>query len=77
MDYIIFILGYDLLHDWFNKFEDAPCDNVFEACTMIAREFNIYDIQNPAQCSTYEALQKWLEGHMEVVRFATHYYAIM
>lgn len=77
MDYITFVLGYDLLNDWFNSLEDAPCDNVFEACRMIAREFIAYDDKHPTECSEYEALQKWLETHMNVVKHATSYYGMV
>lgn len=76
MDYIIFILGYDLLHNWFDQFEDAPCDNVYEACTMIAREFNTYDMEHPTDCSQYDALRAWLKANWNVVKYATTYYAI-
>lgn len=76
MDYIIFILGYDLLNDWFNQFEDAPCDNVYEACEMIAREFNMYDMEHPADGPMYEALRAWLEDNQDIVEKATSYYGI-
>lgn len=67
MDYITFVLGYDLLHDYFTLFEDAPCDSVYEICNDIAREFNMYDLEHPTDCSEYEALQNWLADHMEFV----------
>lgn len=77
MEYITFVLGYDLLNDWFNSLEDAPCDNVFGACKMIAREFKLYDEKHPTECSEYEALQQWLEDHQDFVRYATYYYGMV
>ena len=67
MDYITFVLGYDLLHDYFEMFEDAPCDLVYEACEEIAREFNMYDMEHPSTCSEYEALDEWLNNNMDFV----------
>ena len=70
MDYIIFVLGYDLLQDFFASCEDAPCDSVYSACCLIAGKFALYDMDNPTDSSEYEALRTWLDNNMDFVREA-------
>ena len=74
--YLIFVLGYDLLHDRFEECYDAPCDNAFEACRSIAREFIRMDRMNPMDCSEYEALQAWLEKNKDFVEYMIYYYGM-
>lgn len=77
MEYITFVLGYDLLKDRFEALEDAPCDNAWEVCKMIAREFTRMDALNPLPCSQYEALQVWLEHNTDFVDWAFYYYGLI
>lgn len=38
-DYIIFILGYDLLQDYFLDSKETECDLIYEKCSKIADDF--------------------------------------
>lgn len=67
--YIVFVLGYDLLHDRFEECFDAPCDLACEICVEVAREFIRMDRCDPMDCSEYEALQVWLENNWDFVEY--------
>lgn len=61
--YLVFVLGYDLLHDKIMKCEDKSCDNVFETMKTIITMFYESKESKNFYKSTYEALQDFLENH--------------
>lgn len=67
VNYIIFILGYDLLQDRFKNLESNECDTVYEICRDIAVVFLLSDEYHMSNISMYEALVKWIENHEETI----------
>lgn len=60
--YLVFVLGYDLLHDKIMKCEERTCDCVFDAMkTIIEMFYESEEIKN-FSLSTYDALQQFLEN---------------
>ena len=47
-EYIVFVLGYDLLQEHFSKSDEPECDLVYDKCTEIAGEF-----MESEQCKDY------------------------
>lgn len=60
--YLVFVLGYDLLHDKIMKCEDKTCDNVFNTMKRIVEMFNESKEAKNFRVSTYDALQQFLEN---------------
>ena len=61
--YLVFVLGYDLLHDKIMKCEDKNCDNVFNTMKRIIEMFNESEEAKNFNLSTYDALQQFLENN--------------
>lgn len=60
--YYVFILGYDLLHEYFTNNKDKECDIVFEKCKNIVNQFlNSEEIKN-YKYSEYDALINFLKN---------------
>lgn len=57
MSYLIFTLGFDLLHD---QIEHMACDEAYEYCTQVAIEF-VHSKYYDYNCSEYDALQDFLK----------------
>lgn len=68
LNYIVFILGYDILQDKFKNLESNECDTIYEACKEIAAVFmqsiEYYDMN----VSMYEALTSWVNNHNETIK---------
>lgn len=60
--YLVFVLGYDLLHDKIMKCKDKTCDNVFNTMKRIVEMFNESKEAKDFNLSTYDALKKFLEN---------------
>lgn len=61
LNYIIFILGYDLLHDMFACSENNECDLVFDDCKKIAKDFVESEEYKNNSRSMYEMLVEYLK----------------
>lgn len=57
--YMLFVLGYDLLHDYFAESEEPECDIVFEKCAEIYDKF-LDSEYNRVDKSEYECLAKFV-----------------
>lgn len=66
-NYIIFILGYDLLQERFKILESNECDVVYEICINIADEFIKSEEYQMMNISLYEALVQWIDSHKEII----------
>lgn len=64
-NYMIFVLGYDLLHNELNN-ADLPCDTAMEVCKDIYDEF-VDSIEYLQEKSEYSCLKDWLENHKGTV----------
>jgi predicted transcriptional regulator len=65
LNYIVFILGYDLMHDELSNSSDNECDEIYEQCTKIAKEFIKSEEYKDKSCSMYEALENFVEAYRE------------
>ena len=62
MEYnMIFVMGYDLLHDEMNKW-NLPCDVAFDLCKEIYDSFLISE-EYQLKMSEYEALEIYIDNN--------------
>ena len=59
-DYIIFVLGYDLLNKEFSNSSDPECDIVYDKCKQIAEDFLKSDYNLTTE-GLYEALVVYID----------------
>lgn len=71
LNYIIFVLGYDLLHDKLigvnSEDYGLPCDLAYDLCDCIARRFLESEEYKNTRYSTYEMLEYWLRINEDVI----------
>lgn len=66
--YLIFVFGYDLLHNELMKCDNKCCDDVFDTLKEIVVLFlNSEECRNLAY-SDYEALQLFIKNNMQVIK---------
>lgn len=66
--YLVFVLGYELLHNEITKCDNKCCDDVFDTLKEIIVLFlNSEECKNFAY-STYEALQLFIKNNMQVIK---------
>lgn len=58
-EYMVFVLGYDLLQEKLTSLDDCPCDWAYEKCKEIYNTFLKSDENIPTK-SEYECLRKWI-----------------
>ena len=56
--YMIFVLGYDIMHDYFADSKERECDIVFAKCEKIYDDFLESDY-NDTNKSEYECLEEY------------------
>ena len=64
MNYYVFVLGYDLLHDVLNG---IACDEAYELCRAIYDDFDKSVYNNPYH-SGYECLEEYVRTHMDEIK---------
>lgn len=64
MNYCIFVLGYDLLHDVLNRLE---CDVAYDLCYELYADF-VDSVYNNEKFSTYECLSEYVKAHMDKIK---------
>ena len=64
MNYFIFVLGYDLLHDVLNGIE---CDIAYDFCVSVYMDFldSVYNNLNKAE---YECLSEYINAYIEEIK---------
>lgn len=60
IQYINFVLGYDLLNNMFKKSKYPECDISYNFCDKLSREFVKSEEYQNTNHSTYEMLVEWL-----------------
>lgn len=66
--YLVFVLGYELLHAEIMKCDNKCCDDVFDTLKEIIVLFlNSEECRNLAY-STYEALRLFLKNNMQAIK---------
>lgn len=63
-NYLIFVLGYDLLH---TEFGLLPCDIAYERATQLIEKFMQSDEYLHSKCSVYDALKNWLDNNRDTL----------
>lgn len=66
MDYMVFVLGYDLLQKELTALEDHPCDVAYKVCCDIYNEFLESEESEQAK-SEYSCLQDWIKNHQGTI----------
>ena len=66
--YLIFILGYDLLHETFARSQVKESDINYDFCDYLARHFIKSDEYQNTKYSTYEMLSEWLNTNKTKIR---------
>ena len=66
--YVLFVLGYDLLHDELMKCDNKFCDDVFDTLKEIVELFLKSEECKNFAYSTYDALKLFLKNNMQVIK---------
>ena len=66
--YLIFIFGYDLLHNELMKCDNKFCDDVFDTLKEIVELFLKSEECKNLAYSTYDALKLFLENNIQAVK---------
>ena len=61
--YLVFVLGYDLLHDQLANSTEPECDLCFERCAKIVEEFMSTDEYTDERVPLYDAFYTWLKNN--------------
>ena len=64
MNYYVFVLGYDLLHDVLNG---IACDDAYNLCLEVYLDFENSVYNNPRR-SGYECLAEYIRTHMNEIK---------
>lgn len=64
MNYYVFVLGYDLLHDVLDGIE---CDVAYDICIEVYNDFKESVYNNPHH-SGYECLQEYVRTHLNEIK---------
>lgn len=68
IQYITFVLGYDLLNDKLNMSETSECDRVYDFCNHLAKQFVETEYYKNMWKSTYDNLQEWSNDSKELIQ---------
>lgn len=66
--YLIFVLGYDLLHNELMKCDNKCCDDVFDTLKEIVELFLNSEEYKKLAYSTYDALKLFLENNIQAIK---------
>jgi len=65
--YLVYVLGYDLLHQEIEQSNNSECDTSFENCLEIIDSFFRSELYLNMKYSTYDALEIWLNENYDYV----------
>lgn len=68
INYITFVLGYDLLNEKLSTSDMNECDNVYDFCNYLAKKFIESDNYKSTYQSTYENLKEWLIDNKDIIK---------
>ena len=68
IQYLNFVLGYDLLNDMFKKSKCKECDVNYDFCDYLSRKFIDSEEYHNTKYSTYEMLDKWLSNNKSMIK---------
>jgi hypothetical protein len=67
-DYMIFVLGYDLLQKELTSYNGCSCDLAYEVCCDIYNEF-LESEEAEQDKNEYECLQDWIKNHQGTISY--------
>lgn len=67
IQYITFVLGYDLLNGMLTK-DPLECDRAYNFCDYLARKFVKTDYYKNKRKSTYDNLQEWVNDNIDIIK---------
>lgn len=68
VNYIVFVLGYDLLNEMITNSEVKECDTNYDFCNYLAKKFIETDYYKDEWHSTYDNLRDWLEDNTDNIK---------
>ena len=68
IQYLNFILGYDLLNDFYKKSVCTECDVTYDFSDYLSRKFIKSEEYQNTKYFTYEMLESWLRTNMELIK---------
>ncbi len=68
IQYLNFILGYDLLNDFYKKSVCTECDVNYDFSDYLSRKFIKSEEYQNTKNSTYEMLESWLRTNMKLIK---------
>lgn len=68
IQYLNFILGYDLLNNFYKDSIYTECDVNYDFSDYLSRKFIKSEEYQNTKYSTYEMLEKWLKSNMKTIK---------
>lgn len=68
IQYLNFVLGYDLLNNMFRKSKCQECDINYDFCDYLSRKFIKSEEYQNTKYSTYEMLEKWINNNKCMIK---------
>ncbi len=68
VNYIAFVLGYDLLNEMLTNSETKECDTNYDFCNYLANKFLETDYYKNERNSTYDNLREWIEDKTDIIK---------
>ncbi len=68
IQYVAFVMGYDLLNDMLTKSTANECDRVYDFCNYLANKFIDTDYYKNEKYSTYEMLDSWINNNKDIIK---------
>ena len=68
IQYLNFILGYDLLKNMFKKSKCTECDISYDFSDYLSRKFIKSEEYQNTKYSTYEMLDKWINNNKSMIK---------
>lgn len=68
IQYLNFVLGYDLLNNFYKDSIYSECDVNYDFSDYLSRKFIKSEEYQNTKYSTYEMLEKWLKNNMKSIK---------
>lgn len=68
IQYLNFVLGYDLLNNFYKDYIYSECDVNYDFSDYLSRKFIKSEEYQNTKYSTYEMLEKWLKNNMKSIK---------
>ena len=68
INYLNFVLGYDLLNSMFKNSKYPECDLSYDFCDYLSRKFIVSEEYHNTKYSTYEMLDKWIKNNKSMIK---------